>query len=244
MFFWEEVLSVNEKTKNIFDKSKKFDIEHQATYAKLVKKLADFKFEKFGADIQGAAYEEVIKDIMTGKVLGQFFTPTIIKEMMVDLINPKLLDDGKIETIFDPAMGTGGFLKMSLKHLKKQSMENNIKIDWKFVSIKGLGGREAEPDTYQLAMSNMLISSGHVFSVLERDDSIRHPIKNKYDIVLTNPPFGIKGLMYDEIRDPLRDEYLPIKSNSAVPLVLTGSYLHVENKWKMCDGFTKWSRTI
>ena len=37
-------------------------------------------------DILGSAYEEVIQDIMTGKVLGQFFTQPLVKKMMVKLI--------------------------------------------------------------------------------------------------------------------------------------------------------------
>jgi restriction endonuclease S subunit len=59
-----------------------------------------------------------------------------------------------------------------------------------------------------------------MFDVLEKGDSIRNPITNKYDIILANPPFGIDGLTYDDINHALRNEYLPIKSNSAVPLFL------------------------
>ena len=39
-------------------------------------------------DILGNAYEEVIQDIMTGKVFGQFFTQPQVKKLMVKLINP------------------------------------------------------------------------------------------------------------------------------------------------------------
>ena len=157
---------------------------------------------------------------MIGKILGQFFTPPKIKKMMVKLIDPQINDDGKIEKIFDPAMGTGGFLITSIRYLVKKSKDKNINLNWDFISKEGLGGREAESDTYQLAVSNMMISTGHMFDVLEKDDSIRNPITNKYDIVLTNPPFGIDGLNYMEINNKLRNEYLPIKSNSAVPLFL------------------------
>jgi len=140
--------------------------------------------------------------------------------MMVQLINPQVKADGTIETIFDPTMGTGGFLINCLRHLILQSKTKNIELDWDFVRNFGLGGREAEPDTYQLAVSNMLISSGQIFDVLEKGDSIRDPITKKYDIIIANPPFGIDGLDYSDIEHKLRDEYLPIKSNSAVPLFL------------------------
>lgn len=217
---WDEILSVHPITKNIFLKGKGFDIQHQSTYKKIIDKLYTFDFEAVDEDILGEAYEEVIKDVMTGKVLGQFFTPPKVKQMMIKLIDPQLKADGTIEKIFDPAMGTGGFLISSLRYLLQQSKTKGIKMNWDFISNEGLGGREAEPDTYQLAISNMLISSGHMFNVLEKGDSIRNPITNKYDIILANPPFGIDGLTYNEILHPLRNEYMPIKSNSAVPLFL------------------------
>lgn len=217
---WDDILSEHPKTKEIFIKGKGFDITHQSTYTKLFKKLNDFDFSSIEADIQGEAYEEVVKDIMIGKTLGQFFTPPEVKQMMVQWVKPQVLKDGTIETIFDPAMGTGGFLITSLRYLIKDADKKETKLNWEFISKQGLGGREAEPDTYQLARANMLISSGHMFDVLERDDSIRNPITKKYDVILTNPPFGIKGLNYDEIISPLRDEYIPIKTNSAVPLFL------------------------
>jgi type I restriction-modification system DNA methylase subunit len=218
-YLWDDILSVHPKTKNIFLKGRGFEITNASTYKKLITKLNTINFESIEADILGEAYEEVISENMKG-LLGQFFTPSKIKKMMVKLIDPKVNVDGSIEKIFDPAMGTGGFLITSLRHLIKQSDINNIKLDWDFIRKQGLGGREAEPDTYQLAVSNMLISSGHMFDVLEKGDSIRNPITNKYDIVMANPPFGIDGLTYDDINHALRNEYLPIKSNSAVPLFL------------------------
>ncbi len=217
---WDEILAVHPITKNIFLKGKGFDIQHQSTYKKLIDKLYTFDFESVDEDILGEAYEEVIKDVMTGKVLGQFFTPPKVKQMMVNIINPQIKSDGSIETIFDPAMGTGGFLITCLRNLLKISKIKNIPLNWEFISQQGLGGREAEPDTYQLAVSNMLIASGKMFKVLEKGDSIRDPITNKYDIILANPPFGIDGLIYTEIMHPLRNEYMPISSNSAVPLFL------------------------
>jgi type I restriction enzyme M protein len=228
-YIWDYILSVHPSTCNIFLRGRGFEIQNQSTFKKIIDKLNSFNFDDIEDDILGEIYEEVIKDIMIGKTLGQYFTPTHVKKLMVQLVNPQLFQDGTMETIFDPAMGTGGFLITALRHIIKQSQnfensENKINIDWNFASNNGLGGREAEPDTFQLAVSNMLISSGHMFNVLEQGDSIRSPITNKYDIILANPPFGIKGLTYDDIRfnhsNLDKDKYLPIKSDSAVPLFL------------------------
>ena len=219
-YLWDIILAVHPKTKNIFIKGRGFDIKNKSTYIKLISKLNSFDFASIEADILGEAYEEVIQDVMIGKTLGQFFTPPKVKYMMVNLVNPQIKSDGTIETIFDPAMGTGGFLITCLRHLIKQSKTNNINLNWEFIRSYGLGGREAEPDTYQLAVSNMLISSGYMFNVLEQGDSIRNPIIKKYDIILANPPFGIKGLNYSDINHVLRNEYLPIKTDNAVSLFI------------------------
>jgi type I restriction-modification system DNA methylase subunit len=219
-YLWDIILSVHPKTNKIFIKNKGFDIQNQSTYKKIIDKLNSFDFSTIESDILGEAYEEVIKDVMVGKTLGQFFTPPKIKNIIVDLINPLIYEDGTIETIFDPCMGTGGFLISALRHLITQSKNKNIPLKWEFIYTKGLSGREPEPDTYQLAISNMLISSGHMFDNLEKDDSIRNHITNKYDIIVTNPPFGIKGLNYDEIPDFYKYEYLPIKTNNAVSLFI------------------------
>ncbi|ADX06104.1 putative type I restriction modification N-6 adenine specific methyltransferase domain protein [Organic Lake phycodnavirus 1] len=101
-----------------------------------------------------------------------------------------------------------------------QAKNKHIKLDWDFIMNEGLYGKELEPDTYQLAVSNMLISTGHMFEKLDRGDSIRVPITRKFDNILANPPFGINGLKYDEFESPLKREYVPIKTDNAVSLFI------------------------
>jgi type I restriction enzyme S subunit len=219
-YAWDIILSDHPTTKNIFLKGKGFDIQHQSTYKKIIDKLNSIDLSQTEYDVLGNAYEEVIQDIMTGKVLGQFFTQPLVKKMMVKLINPQIHADGKIDTCGDPTMGTGGFLITYLQHILQQATAKNIKPDWNFIKTEGLYGKELEPDTYQLAVSNMLISSGHMFEELDRGDSIREPITRKFDNILANPPFGIKGLKYDDFQSPLKNEYVPIKTDNAVSLFI------------------------
>ena len=219
-YLWDDILSNHSTTKNIFLKGKGFDIQHKSTYKKLIDKLNSLDLSHTEYDVLGNAYEEVIQDIMTGKVFGQFFTQPLVKKMMVKLINPQIYPDGKIETCGDPTMGTGGFLITYLQYILQQANSKNIKPDWDFIKTEGLYGKELEPDTYQLAVSNMLISSGHMFEKLDRGDSIRVPITRKFDNILANPPFGIKGLKYDDFQSPLKSEYVPIKTDNAVSLFI------------------------
>jgi type I restriction enzyme S subunit len=219
-FLWKIILSKHPTTKNIFLEGKKFDIQHKSTFKKLIEKLNSLDLSKTEYDILGNAYEEVIKDVMTGKVLGQFFTQPLVKKIMVRLINPQIFPDGKIESCCDPTMGTGGFLITYLQYILQQARTKKINPDWDFIKNEGIYGKELEPDTYQLAISNMLISSGHMFEKLDRGDSIREPIERKFDNILANPPFGIKGLKYDDFESSLKNQYVPIKSDNAVSLFI------------------------
>ena len=219
-YLWDDILAQHPILKNIFLKDKGFDIQYKSTYKKLIDKINALDLSKTEYDILGNAYEEVIQDIMTGKVFGQFFTQPLIKKMMVKLIDPQITVDGKIETCGDPAMGTGGFLITYLQYILEQAKIKNIEPDWDFIKTHGLYGKEKEIDTYQLAVSNMLISSGHFFNILEHGDSIRSPITRKFDNILANPPFGIKGLKYDDFQSSLKSEYTPIKTDNAVSLFI------------------------
>jgi type I restriction enzyme S subunit len=218
---WDEILSVHPNTKNIFVKGKGFDITKQCNYKKLITKLNDLDLSRTEQDVLGDAYEALIQQMgETGKGFGQFFTPLLIKKMMIKLINPQIHLDGTIETCCDPTMGTGGFLKSYLFHVLQQAKAKTIEPNWDFITTQGLYGKELEIDTYQYAVSNMLISSGHMFQQLEKGDSIDAPITRKFDNVLANPPFGIKGLNYDDFKSPLKNEYIPIKTDNAVSLFI------------------------
>lgn len=218
---WKDILSAHPATNGVFLKGKSFDVERMTTCKRIIDKFASIDLSNTDDhDTLGQAYEEVIQDIMTGKVLGQFFTPSPVKKMMVNLLNPQVHPDGKIDSCCDPTMGTGGFLITYLRYVKEQANKKNIKLDWEYIKNEGLFGKELEPDTYQLAVSNMLISSGHMFGKLERGDSIREPIIRKFDNILANPPFGIKGLKYNDFTNAHKEEYIPIKTDNAVSLFI------------------------
>ena len=212
-YLWDDILSNHPITKNIFLKGGGFGIQKKETYKKIIDKLNSIDLSQTDYDVLGNAYEEVSKKLAAaGRGFGQFFTQPLVKKFMVNLINPQIHPDGKIDTCCDPAMGTGGFLITYLQTILKQAKAKNIKPDWDFIKTKGLYGKELIDDTFYLALSNMLISSGHIFENLDRGDSILDPILRKFDNILANPPFGLT-LDHDKIQSPLKNEYVPIKTN-------------------------------
>lgn len=228
---WEDVLSVHPATCQIFMRGKGFDIKGQKTFKIIIDDINKLNFSHTDHDLIGNAYEEIIQDMMTGKVFGQFFTPWAVKNLMVELIEPKLYDDGTFASCCDPSMGCGGFLISYLRNIIKQATERNIALNWNYIKTQGLFGKELEHDTYQLAMANMLISSGHVFEKFEMGDSIRKPITRKFDNIVANPPFGIH-IDYDDFNSELKEKYTPIKVSDAVPLFIQAMIymLNIEGK--------------
>ena len=221
---WYIILSKHPNTKDIFKEDKSFGINKEDVLTDILKTLTELDFKNIDSDILGDCYEEVIKNtLLQGD--GQFFTPPFIKDIVVSLVDPQVFDDGTIETVYDPAMGTGGFLLTCMKYIRDKAKIKNIKLDWNQITSVGLGGREVIEKTFQFAKANCLVYSGQIFTTLDLDDSIRNPIIQKYDCIVENCPYGIKGLSYAKIakkkeEQELRDEYLPIVSNSAVPLFI------------------------
>ena len=206
--------------------SEPFEIKNTSTYRKLFNMLRDFPFEKIGHDIFGDVYEQILSTTMTGRDFAQFLTPSTLRDFMVKLVDPQFNNDGTFETIIDPTMGTAGFLISSYRYLHSKAKENGVEINENFIANVGLNGCEIVADTYGLAQSNILVNTGTISYKCVRQDSIRNPIKGQYDIVLANPPFGVKGLDYDNILfDPdavgfNKYDYIPIRSSKASVIVL------------------------
>lgn len=88
---WCCVLQTNPKTKEIFLPGQFFDIKHTDSFKFIVKKLHDFNFTNLDIDVQGDAYQHFIKSLMTGQTLGKYFTPPLLKNIIIDLVNPSIV---------------------------------------------------------------------------------------------------------------------------------------------------------
>jgi type I restriction enzyme M protein len=136
------------------------------------------------SDIKGDAFEYFLKNsISVGNDLGEYFTPRHIVKLMVELIDLRFG-----ETIYDPCCGTGGFLIEAFKNIKnkcKSSKKNN-----KILENETVFGREIST-TSRIAKMNMIImGDGH--NNIEQKDSLEFPVKEKYDVAITNFAFSQK----------------------------------------------------
>ncbi len=139
----------------------------------------DFEFP----DLLGAAYEYLIKDFAdsAGKKGGEFYTPSRVVRLLVNLIEPQ---EGK--TVYDPTCGSGGMLIQSRQFVEEQGQNpRNL----------ALYGQDNNGTVWSICKMNMIlhnITDAHI----ENEDTLENPmfveegyIKH-FDRVIANPPFS------------------------------------------------------
>jgi len=222
-FLWKEVLSKHPKFKDVFEDGKKSFIKESTTIKKIVIALSSIDFNNYDYDILGEAYESIFVDAVFGaggnkkSELGQFFTTPKVKKLLVNLVNPKLKDNGEIESVLDPASGTGGILNTIIKHFKQFEKSNLItSAELRQQLIKNIYGIEIKGKIYNLCLSNMLINTGEILPNVICADSIRKFHNIKVDNIVANPPFSVT-INYDELLTSIGSleilsDYIPIKT--------------------------------
>ena len=132
-------------------------------------------------DLIGTIYELHLKTgTNNGRDLGQYFTNRLVIEYMVKMVNPLPTD-----LICDPAMGTGGFLTICVKHLNKYN------INWS-THKNNIYGFDIDEEITNLATLNLLLETGEKFDNLYHQNALTFNIQNKFDIILANEPMGLK----------------------------------------------------
>jgi type I restriction-modification system DNA methylase subunit len=218
-----DIYSKNIHTKHLFEYFKFNDISKNETTIKIIKNINTLDLYKGDVDYTflGSQYEILINDIMNRSDLGQYPTPDFLRDIMIQYIDPKIFMDGTVESVCDPTMGTGVLLTSYIKYIMNKSKQNKINLNLSKIVENGLiYGKEINDDTYNIAMINLIISSCHIFN-LKKGDSICEPIDHmKFDNIMANPPYGVKGIIYEDIRSVIKDKYIPIKSNNIVSLFI------------------------
>lgn len=137
--------------------------------------LAQISFKDSGLDVQGLAYEEIIKNTFDKNDNQQFFTPPNIIKFMIEMIAKDLTG-----AVCDPAAGTGGFLIEILKSDTSVSSLTALEVDERLAWVAGInlfthGASNAQ--SYWLPDGGSLGHSAEQFF-------------GKFNAIITNPPFG------------------------------------------------------
>jgi type I restriction enzyme M protein len=143
-------------------------------------------------------YEGLLKDVAADSAgyAGEFYTQRHIIRAMVEVVRPKLGDK-----VYDPCFGTAGFLGEAAEYIRRHHRTMNAK-DLARLQQQTFYGFEIKPLTYLLGTMNMLLhriegANLELTNTLEVH-SANTPEKNKYDVILANPPYG--GKMAQELQ--------------------------------------------
>jgi len=132
-------------------------------------------------------YESMLREMRDAAgTNGEFYTPRPVVRFMVDRLAPRIG-----ETVYDPAAGTCGFLVEAYEYMKGQQRTLE---DRETLQTRTLYGTEKKPMPYLLGMMNLTLH-GIEYPNLVRDNSLARPLaeitdRQRYDVILTNPPFG------------------------------------------------------
>jgi len=173
------------------------------TIAALLKTFSGIPMDLEG-DVFGRVYEYFLgKFAMSeGQRGGEFFTPTSLVRLMVEVIEPF---HGQI---LDPACGSGGMFVQSARFVEEHQKDPTSEIS--------IYGQEKVAETVRLGRMNLAVHglSGEIKQANTYYENV-HDCVGRFDFVLANPPFNVNGVDKEKVKgDPRYPFGLPTTDNA------------------------------
>ncbi len=163
-----------------------------AILVSLLKNFSQIAMDAEG-DTFGKIYEYFLGNFARaeGQRGGEFFTPTSLVKLIVEIIEPY---HGRI---YDPACGSGGMFAQSAEFIKAHQNNPSVEIS--------CYGQERVGETRQLCMMNLAVHS--LSGDIRLGNSYYedpHDSLGKFDFVMANPPFNVNNVDKEKIKDDPR----------------------------------------
>ncbi|AUX45340.1 N-6 DNA methylase [Sorangium cellulosum] len=176
---------------------------------KLIDLIDEIAWTRLGVDVKAAAYEGLLeKAAAEGKKgAGQYFTPRVVIEAIVRCMRPDPRGNPGF-MLCDPACGTGGFLVAAHEWLMAEAGGALDPETAERVKRGVFFGHELVARPRRLALMNLVLHG--TAPTITLGDALAAPAPDvRFDVVLTNPPFGTKGAS----QAPRRDDFAVATSN-------------------------------
>jgi type I restriction-modification system DNA methylase subunit/restriction endonuclease S subunit len=224
MFIGEFIIKIFNKS--IYnEEDNRFNFNDEKVFMKLIEIILELNIDNDFIDAFSTSYGDIHEAFRVysggkgAKELGQFFTPRhLIHSIFHGCGLNDIIKSYKNPTIYDCCMGTGGLLTRAFSN--GNILPNNIY------------GCETERDTIKFGECSILLTTNQFNSNIIKCDSLcNNPyiLKNKFDIIFTNPPFGTK-MKYEDLESKFNDfkednivkfkDIYPIKTNNGACLFI------------------------
>jgi type I restriction enzyme M protein len=172
-------------------------------------------FSQVPMDIEGDAFGRIYEyffgkfAMSEGQKGGEFFTPTSVVKLIVEVIEPY---HGKI---YDPACGSGGMFVQSARFVGNHKKNPNREI-----SVYGL---ERVAETRRLCRMNLAVHAlgGDIRQGNSYYDDL-HKAPGQFDFVMANPPFNVNRVDKEKLKD------LKTRFPFGMPSVDNANYLWIQ----------------
>jgi type I restriction enzyme M protein len=183
---------------------------------RLINTIDETEWTTLGVDVKAEAYEGLLEKAASEgkKGAGQYFTPRVLIQSIVRCMKPDPRAHPQFR-ICDPACGTGGFLVAAYEWLVAQTRGRALDRDVaKRVRTSTYFGQDLVARPRRLALMNLFLHG--IQPKLTLGDTIYDPPgSDRFDVILTNPPFGTKGAN----QAPSRDDFTIDTSNKQLNFV-------------------------
>ncbi|HIF9533865.1 TPA: type I restriction-modification system subunit M [Photobacterium damselae] len=170
----------------------------------------------------GLVFEELIRRFAesSNETAGEHFTPRDIVELTTSLLfanEEELTSSGLVRSIYDPTAGTGGFLSSGMEYVHKLNDKASLSAF----------GQELNPESYAICKADMLIKGQKVDNIKLGNTLSNDQLRTeKFDYMLSNPPFGVD---WKKIQKFINDEHYEKgfegRFGAGLPRVSDGSLL-------------------
>lgn len=190
-----------QRFRRIFDNVRNY-CRRGTTFARVVQQVDKLHFSsETDVIVLSEIYEDLLKRVAADSAgyAGEFYTQRHIIRAMVEVVQPKPGD-----RVYDPCFGTAGFLGEAADYIRRNSTLSGQQLDAQ--QSKTFYGMEIKPLTYLLGTMNMILH-GIEGANLELTNTLEVHSQNvgekaKYDVILSNPPYG--GKMAQEMQTNFR----------------------------------------
>ncbi|WP_061010288.1 class I SAM-dependent DNA methyltransferase [Vibrio sp. CUB2] len=170
----------------------------------------------------GLVFEELIRKFAEADnaTAGEHFTPRDIVELTTSLLftnETELSSSGLVRSIYDPTAGTGGFLSSGMEYVLKLNDKASLSAF----------GQELNPESYAICKADMLIKGQKVDNIKLGNTLSNDQLRtDKFDYMLSNPPFGVDWKKIQKfIHDEHNEKGFEGRFGAGLPRVSDGSLL-------------------